>query len=191
MPANPECRTTGIMGKFLIATSALAFAGAMAVGPASAADKLSLGLGGYMQQWFGYADRDDDNSEGGIDTQSDSEVYFQGSLDSDMGLKYTVHVQLEANQDSNKAAQIDESFVRISGAFGQLEMGARDSIQARTHYGISDVGVGLTAGDTQKWIPGAYLDTNGWPRRQPECDLHLAARLRRAARPVLRAGCGQ
>ena len=145
-----------------MATSAIAFAGAVAAAPASAADMLAVGVGGYMQQWFGYADRGDDNSEGGIDIQSDSEVYFQGSLDSDMGMKYTVHVQLEANQDGNKAAQIDESFARVSGEFGTVEIGARDPIHARTHYGISDVGVGLNAGDTQKWVNGAYLDTNGW-----------------------------
>lgn len=150
------------MRKTLLATTALAFTGALAAGPASAADMLALGVGGYMQQWLGAADRNDNRAEGGIDIQSDSEIYFQGSLESDGGLKYTVHVQLEANQDSNKAAQIDESFARVSGDFGTLEIGARDSIQARTHYGITDVGVGLNAGDTQKWIPGAYLDTNGW-----------------------------
>ncbi len=146
------------MRKTLLATTALACAGALAAAPASAADKLSVGVGGYMQQWFGYVDRDDNNSEGGVDTQADSEVYFQGSMESDAGLKFGVHVQLEANAPTG----IDESFAHIGGAFGRLEIGARDSIQARTHYGISDVGVALNAGDTQKWIPGAYLDTNGW-----------------------------
>ena len=149
------------MGKFLMATSALAFAGALAVGPASAADKMSLGLGGYMEQWFGYANRDDDGAEGGWDTQSDTEIHFMGSLDSDMGLKYTVHVELEGNQNSAKAAEIDESFVRVSGAFGQLEFGARDHAMVRMHHGTNDVGIGLTSGDTQKWIPGAYLETAG------------------------------
>ena len=40
-------------------------------------------------------------------------------------------------------------------------MGARDHALVRMHYGISDVGVGLNAGDTQKWIPGTYLETSG------------------------------
>ena len=122
---------------------------------------LSVGVGGYMQQWFGYANRDDDGAEGGWDTQSDSEVHFKGSLESDMGLKYTIHVELEGNQNADKAAEIDESFARVSGEFGQLEFGARDHAMVRMHYGISDVGVGLTSGDTQKWIPGAYLETAG------------------------------
>ena len=163
------------MRKTLLATTALAFAGALAAGPALAADKMSVGVGGYMQQWIGTADRTDDSDEGGVDIQSDSEIYFQGSMDSDMGLKFGVHVQLEANNEEDEVkdndgnslkkphnTEIDESFAYISGDFGRLEIGQRDPVHARTHYGIKDVGVGLNAGDTQKWIPGAYLDTNGW-----------------------------
>ena len=38
------------MRKTLIATSALAFAGALGAGQASAADMLSVGVGGYLEQ---------------------------------------------------------------------------------------------------------------------------------------------
>ncbi len=155
----------------LIATSALALAGALAAGQASAADMMSVGVGGYMEQWFGYANRDDpgmNTPDGGFDVQSDSEIYFQGSLESDMGLKFTVHVQMEANNssggDSGDAnTEIDESFARVSGEFGTIEIGQRDPIHTRTHYAAAfGAGVGLNAGDTQKWIPGAYLETAGW-----------------------------
>ena len=163
------------MRKTLIATSALAFAGAMAAAPASAADMLSVGVGGYMEQWFGYADRDD-GAEGGFKNDSDAEIYFAGSLESDMGLTFGVDVQLEANNGPKEythpvtgthnnptgSTNIDESFAWVSGDFGRLEMGARDGIHARTHVGISDVGIGLNAGDTQVWIPGGYFDTSGW-----------------------------
>ena len=159
------------MRKTLIATSALAFAGALAAGQASAADMMSVGVGGYMEQWFGYANRDDDGVDGGFDVQSDSEIYFQGSLESDSGLKFTVHVQLEANNEpgvvdgkpSIDNTEIDESFARMSGEFGTIEIGQRDPIHTRTHYAAAfGAGVGLNAGDTQKWIPGAYLETAGW-----------------------------
>ncbi len=149
------------MKKTLLATTALAFAGATAAAPASAADMLNVGVGGYMQQWFGYADRDDKNSDGGVDTQADTEIFFQGSLESDMGLKYTVHVELEGNQMAGGSSTLDESFVRVTGEFGDLEFGSRDHSMVRMHSAISDVGIGLSAGDTQKWIPGAYLDTAG------------------------------
>lgn len=142
---------------FLTTVSAAAM---LAVAPlgASAADMLSVGVGGYMQQWFGYANRDDDGEDGGWDAQSDSEVHFKGSLESDMGLKFSIHVELEGDRGSNA---IDESFARVSGEFGQIEFGARDHAMVRMHSGISDVGIGLTSGDTQKWVPGAYLETAG------------------------------
>ena len=160
------------MRKALIATSALAFAGAMAAVPASAADMMSVGVGGYMQQWIGYADRSDKSKDGGMDQQADSEIHFKGSLESDAGLKFTVHVELEGNNDGNGDTEIDESFVRISGSFGQLEMGQRDPISVRTHVSIKDVGIGLHAGDTQKWIPGAYLETAGHAHSQGD-DLRI------------------
>ena len=158
-----KCRIKCIMGNAIYATSALALAGAVAAGPASAADMMQLGVGGYMEQWFGYANRGDKDAmnkseEGGWAAQSDAEIHFKGSLESDAGLKFSVHIELEGDRGSSA---IDESFARISGGFGQLEFGARDHGMVRMHESIGDVGIGLNAGDTQKWIPGAYLDTAG------------------------------
>ena len=162
------------MRKALMATSALAFAGAVAAAPASAADMLSLGVGGYMEQWVGVVDRDEEGVDGGFDVQTDAEIHFKGSLESDMGLKFTVHVELEAANDSvsglgadgskkTDETEIDEAFVRVSGAFGTIEIGQRDPIHARTHYAAGfGAGVGLNAGDTQNWVPGVYLETAGW-----------------------------
>ncbi len=140
------------------AAGALACAGFTVAGPASAADMLSVGVGGYMQQWFGYANRSDPGADGGFAVHSDSEIFFKGSLESDMGLKYSVHVELEG--DGGETA-MDESYVRVSGEFGQIEFGFRDHAMVRMHSGISDVGIGLTSGDTQAWIPGTYLETAG------------------------------
>ena len=142
------------MRNCLFATASLAFINS----PAMAADMLSVGVGGYMQQWFGYANRADDGEDGGWAAQADSEVHFRGSLESDMGLNFTVHVELEGDRGSNA---IDESYARVSGEFGQIEFGARDHVMVRMHSGISDVGIGLTSGDTQKWVPGTYLETAG------------------------------
>ena len=142
-----------------MATSALALAGAVAAVPASAADMLSVGVSGYMEQWVGFANRDDSGVDGGFDAQSDSEIYFTGSMESDTGLKFGVRVQLEANG----ASGIDESNAWISGAFGRIDLGARDPIHTRMHYAAAGgAGAGLNAGDTGNWIPGAYLETAGW-----------------------------
>ena len=135
----------------------------MAAGPAAAADMIGIGVGGYMEQWIGFANRDDAGVDGGFDTQSDSEIYFSGSMESDMGLKFGVRVQLEANNGGSGATSIDESSAWISGAFGRIDLGARDPIHTRMHYAAAfGAGAGLNAGDTQKWIPGAYLETAGW-----------------------------
>ena len=162
------------------AAGALACAGVIAAVPASAADMLSLGVGGYMEQWVGYANRDDKGVDGGFDVQTDAEIHFKGSLESDSGLKFSVHVELEAanethdhdekqggnTQKTSKGGddtEIDESFVRMSGEFGTIEIGQRDPIHARTHYAAGfGAGVGLNAGDTQNWVPGVYLETAGW-----------------------------
>ena len=76
-----------------------------------------------MQQWFGYANRDDDGADGGFAVQSDSEIHFKGSLESDSGLKFTVHVELEGDRGTSNNT-IDESYARVSGEFGQIEFGA-------------------------------------------------------------------
>lgn len=76
-----------------------------------------------------------------------------------MGLKFGVRVQFEANGD----VTVDESNAWMSGAFGHIDIGARDPIYTRMHYAAAfGAGIGLNAGDTQKWIPGSYLETAGW-----------------------------
>ena len=80
-----------------------------------------------------------------------------------MGLKFGVRVQLEANNGGSGATSIDESNAWVSGEFGRIDFGARDPIHTRMHYAAAfGAGVGLNAGDTQKWIGGAYLETAGW-----------------------------
>ena len=82
----------------------MALAGGMAAAPASAADMLSVGVGGYVEQWVGYTDRGTDISE----------VHFRWSLESDMGLKFAVDVQFEADRGGSEVTQNNESFARVS-----------------------------------------------------------------------------
>ena len=155
------------MGNSLIATSALAFAGALAAGPALAADKLSVGVGGYMQQWFGMSsvddtDKSDEMISDGVAQQSDSEIFFRGKLESDSGLTFSVKVELEGN-NSDGATAIDESQLTVGGSFGQITLGAEDPASTLTHHGGLDVGISLNCGDTHKWIGGlAGCSHNGF-----------------------------
>ena len=172
------------MRKTLLATTALAAAGAFAAGTALAdemAEKLSVGVSGYMEQWIGGAsvdatDKDGkDLGDGGVRQYSDSEIFFKGSLEADNGLKFSVKVELEANSSEGKEAtprgdQIDESQATVSGGFGEIQIGSEDHAASLMHYGNKDVGVGLNCGDAS-FISGVSgcagegglgLGTSGW-----------------------------
>ena len=139
----------------------------MAAGPASAADKMSIGVGGYMQQWFGMTSVDAKDKDGnsvdvrdGTAQQSDSEIYFKGKLESDSGLTFSVKVELEGNnqpKDGYSTGVIDESQLTIGGEFGQVVLGAEDPASTLTHHGSLDVGITLNCGDTHKWIDADVL----------------------------------
>ena len=160
------------MRKALLATAS--GAALLAAGPALSADMVSVGVGGFMEQWIGGAsvDRTDkdgkDLGDGGVRQYSDSEVIFSGSLEADNGLKFSVKVELEGN--SSAADQIDESQATVSGSFGQVVIGSEDHAASLMHYGNKDVGVGLNCGDAS-FIPGITscaregglgLGTSGW-----------------------------
>ena len=154
--------------KALMTTTALAFAGAMAAGSAWAADMLSVGVHGYMEQWVGFTDRSDsaDNAvEGGVSQWSDSEIFFRGKLEADNGLTFSVKVELEGNSTGDT---IDESQLTVSGSFGQIMLGTEDHPAALMHYGDQDVGVGYCGDAGWTGVTGCSrnggmgLGTNGW-----------------------------
>ena len=154
-----------------MATTALALTGGLAAAPASAADMLSVGVGGYMQQWFGMSSVDDSAKpmkEGGVAQQSDSEIIFKGKLEADNGLTFSVKVEVEANSASHdheyedgdektgksSSNAIDESQLTVSGTFGQIVLGAEDGASVITHHGVRDAGFGINCGDVGAWING-------------------------------------
>ncbi|MGZ0190593.1 MAG: porin, partial [Alphaproteobacteria bacterium] len=159
------------MKKSLLATTAMAALCAVAVaGPASAAEKIKIGVGGYMEQWFGFADNKQATGGdfGGFDQQSDGEIHFKGSTKLDNGITVGVNVQLEAQTDGGD--QIDEQFAYISGSFGRIILGSENSASYLMHYGNSSQGVGTDSGDHSGWIRGMDFTgarTNG---RGPDND---------------------
>ena len=150
------------------AAGALACAGVIAAGPASAADKLSVGVGGYMEQWVGITDIDDSKDkkrDGGVSQWSDSEIHFKGKLESDSGLTFSVKIELEGNTTGDT---IDESQLTVGGEFGQIVLGTEDHPAALMHYGNQDVGVGYCGDSGWTGVTGCSrnggigLGTNGW-----------------------------
>lgn len=148
------------MKKSLLATTALAALGAVAVaGPANAAERISMGVGGYMQQWFGYANSDDglaaSNDHDGFGQITDAEVHFKGETTLDNGLTIGVHVELEAEQDGD---QIDEQYAYIEGSFGLFQIGNENSAFYQMNSSLTSYGLTLDEGDLGDWVGGIGLD---------------------------------
>jgi len=124
--------------KFLYSTTALAVAGALTFGSdANAAAKpIVMGLGGFMNAEFGWADNQTSFENGVADgtltsnkrstfnTVQDSEIYFTGSSELDNGVTVSITVQLEADQAANAGSHIDESYMKLTGGFGDIRLGS-------------------------------------------------------------------
>ncbi|MEX1036293.1 MAG: porin [Sneathiella sp.] len=145
------------MKKAILGTTALVAVGAFVAAPASAAEKIKLGVGGYMQSTYYYLNTDDD---GAVDRISDKitqegEVFFTGSTTLDNGIKFGVNVQLEAYTNGD---QIDETYVWVEGAFGRVLLGSEDSAAYLMHY-TSPSPVPMYSADSANIYPAGYNNT--------------------------------
>ncbi|WP_372002995.1 porin [Tistrella mobilis] len=125
------------MKKILLGTSAIVAAGLLAA-PASAAEKIKLGLGGYYQSAFVLIDEDVENTRTDSMKQ-EGEIHFLGETTLDNGIKVGVNVQLEAYTTSD---QVDEHYVYFEGGFGRVVLGAENSAPYLMHYSAPSAVVG-------------------------------------------------
>ena len=116
------------------------------VGPASAADKIKLSLGGYYtaQAQFGSNENNVAGSNDGFRDHgfgSEGEIYFRGSTTLDNGIRMGVAVDLEGETTGD---QIDNNYIWASGNFGLIQYGetwgpglmmAKGSVGERTRNG--------------------------------------------------------
>jgi outer membrane protein OmpU len=134
------------MRKQLLAGTALVAAAMLATGGAVAADKKmmkpSISVGGFFNHEVGgildttqetttkAADGavtkvNNEKDTSGLDSRSDVEVFFSGSATLDNGIKIATRVELEGDTDAKD--QIDETWMTISGSFGQITLGNDDN----------------------------------------------------------------
>ena len=118
------------MKKIILGTTALVAATAFTAGSASAADKIKLNVGGYLQTSFVATSYDDDDRLP-TNIRHEGEVHFTGKTTLDNGLEFGVNIQLEARQDDD---QVDETFMYVEGSFGRINMGSEDSASYLMHY---------------------------------------------------------
>lgn len=133
----------------LLATTALAAAAQFGLAaPAMADSKWNMEIGGFMHQYFGYAEGATRDNEG-FDSQSDTEIHFTPSIMLDNGLHVGVNVQLEGQTDGD---QIDQQFLFVESSYGRLELGSIDSAPYTMQIGVPSAGIGLDSGDAADWI---------------------------------------
>ena len=146
------------MKKILLGTTAIVAAGMIT--PAMAAEKISLGVGGYMEHYIGFSSVEDDTARDfrAFDTQDDTEIHFSGSTTLDNGIKFAVKVEMEAQNDDT-GGSIDEGWLDISSAsFGNLRIGNEDAAPSLMHKSSPNYGPGY--GDADNWIPTANTTIN-------------------------------
>jgi hypothetical protein len=151
------------MRKSLYMTTALAAAGLLAFGAADAnAKKIKIGLGGFLNTYVGFAEQDGSfestNSNparvgyDSLNIVSDSEVYFKGGTKLDNGIGVNVVIQMEGDPSGANGA-IDESYVKLTGGFGDIRIGSTKFASFVLRHGGPGAGA-LAMGnpDTNNWI---------------------------------------
>ena len=142
------------MKKILFASTALVAAGLMSAGPAEAADKIKLNLGGFSKWWVvgawqnndfeaqngaAYASSSNTGQRQQVDVKGDNEIWFTGETTLDNGLKVGVKVELEAGGHSDITTDvIDQSYAWVEGGFGKLQIGTLPSVAAALHVQAPD-----------------------------------------------------
>ncbi len=74
----------------------------------------------------------------GADVVTNAEIIFKPSITLDNGIKIGAEIQLEADSGAN-TDQIDESFISITGNFGQVLIGSQNSAGYKLTKAAPDV----------------------------------------------------
>ena len=110
------------MKKILLATTAIVTMATVS-GEAFAADKIALGLSGFMRHYVGIANHDETapGASMSMGQRSNTEIHFKGSTTLDNGLSVAVKVEREGDRNNGNT---DQSFVTVSSdAMGAITLG--------------------------------------------------------------------
>jgi len=152
------------MKKFLLSTTALAVAGVLTFGSdANAAAKpIKIAVGGFMTTEWGLGDNEGSFETGGVsgtgtsnkrsafNNVQDSEILFSGSTKLDSGITLSINIQLEGDQA--RAGIIDESYMKLTGSFGDLRLGSTTGTNSVLKHTAPYVGVSPDGGGSDNYI---------------------------------------
>lgn len=118
------------MKKLLLGTTALATAALLSAGTANA-DGLTMKVEGYFQGAMIFGDNGLANSRGVSFRDWNNEIHFKAEGTADNGLTYGFRIELEGNTTGD---QIDEQYLYLKGAFGQIIFGEDDGASEKMGY---------------------------------------------------------
>jgi hypothetical protein len=128
--------------KLLLSSTALASAGILFAGSASAQD-FEVSLQGYTEFQVQGATNEtlnDDDGDRGYGFFMDNEVHVLASGTADNGVQYGSIVELEVGSGYNSSdAFVDEVMFFTSGAFGRIELGQEDGAEDVMHVDASNI----------------------------------------------------
>jgi hypothetical protein len=123
-----------IMKKILLASTALV-AVAVVGSAASASERITASVSGYMYGGVGYSDTGFGPTQvDDIGILRDGEIHFNFRGSSDNGLTFDGRVELEAWSQGND--QIDENWLRVSGSWGFIRIGGDDHASYNMATGV-------------------------------------------------------
>ena len=152
------------MKKLLVASTALV--AVAAVSSANAADPIKVSVGGYMNQYVGYADQDEDAQQNfaEVKVESETELYFRGSTKLDNGLTVGVNIDRYADRDDSGTGGNggDDVFLSISGdTLGTIKIGQTKGAAYGLSHSAPDVGsVANNDGDVGDWINDTVVQSD-------------------------------
>ncbi|SDE18586.1 porin [Rhodospira trueperi] len=137
------------MKKVLYGTTALIAAGAFAA--TASAEPIELSIGGKQEMYFLAGDSNDNNGETWASTgmYTDTELYFTGQTTLDNGITVQAIIQLEAEDRMDRNA--DEQAIILSGGFGAMQIGQRQSYVGMMQYVGPSVGGPFGANEIRDW----------------------------------------
>lgn len=143
------------MKKILLGTTAIIALSTFSA-EAFAAEKIKLGLGGFMRHYVGIGNSDEtaatalssNDRDLGLGMHSNTEIYFRGETKLDNGLIVSADIQLEAGIEDANGADIS-SLTIATETMGALSIGgtasADDDIIVKAPASASDLGWGDAA----------------------------------------------
>lgn len=129
--------------KVLLGTTAVFGVGALFVSSAQAGE-LEVGLSGFMRTLAAFGDLEEESGTAGSREfyfRNDSEVNVKASAtDDETGLSYGVTIELET--DTSSTSNTDETWIYISGGFGEVRFGDEDGAVDNMKVGGFSVAAG-------------------------------------------------